>query len=96
MTDSVAAPGTAADVGRPAPETVAAWGATNNIAAYFTHWVQRTPDRPAIVFPRQRGMGLDYDAVTFRELDVDANKLAPEEAAELIISRLEQAGLIGG
>ncbi|QYJ02248.1 sulfate adenylyltransferase subunit CysN [Thalassovita mediterranea] len=42
------------------------------------------------------GIDSPYEAPTDPEIHVDANKLAPEEAAELIISRLEQAGLIGG
>ncbi|MCH2458516.1 MAG: sulfate adenylyltransferase subunit CysN [Henriciella sp.] len=42
------------------------------------------------------GIDSPYEAPTDPEIHVDADKLAPEEAAELIISRLEQAGLIGG
>ncbi|HIG21168.1 MAG TPA: sulfate adenylyltransferase subunit CysN [Henriciella marina] len=42
------------------------------------------------------GIDSPYEAPTDPEIHIDADKLAPEEAAELIISRLEQAGLIGG
>ncbi|RIJ23781.1 sulfate adenylyltransferase subunit CysN [Henriciella barbarensis] len=42
------------------------------------------------------GIDSPYEAPTDPEMHIDADKMAPEEAAELIISRLEQAGLIGG
>ena len=42
------------------------------------------------------GIDSPYEAPTDPEIHIDADKLTSEEAAELIISRLEQAGLIGG
>ncbi len=61
-------------VGRPPPSLIAP---ENNCVKFFTHWVRRAPDRPAIVFPRKDGAaGLAYDVVTFGELDEDARTLA--------------------
>lgn len=61
-------------IGRPPPETI---GPENNVVNFFLHWVERAPDRPAIVFPaRSPGGALTYDVVTFRGLDRDASRLA--------------------
>lgn len=66
-------------VGRPPPETI---GPEKNVANFFLHWVERAPDRPAIVFPSRgpsggrAGEALAYDVVTFRGLDRDASRLA--------------------
>lgn len=61
-------------IGRPPPETI---GPEQNVVNFFLHWVERTPDRPAIVFPRRAASGaLEYDVVTFRALDRDASRLA--------------------
>lgn len=67
-------------VGRAPPALI---GPENNCIKFFTHWVERAPDRPAIVFP-SRGApapgggppSLAYDVVTFRQLDEDSRKLA--------------------
>lgn len=76
--EAVARPGDGARgggdaIGRPPPETIEP---LRNIAVFFTHWVERAPDRPAIVFPRPAPGGeLGYDVATFAELDRDANRL---------------------
>lgn len=62
-------------IGRPPPETI---GPENNVTNFFLHWVERAPDRPAIVFPARSATagGLTYDVVTFRALDRDSGRLA--------------------
>ncbi|MBX3469996.1 MAG: AMP-binding protein [Planctomycetes bacterium] len=61
-------------IGRPPPETI---GPERNVVNFFLHWVERAPDRPAIVFPSRAPDGrLVYDVVTFRALDRDSGRLA--------------------
>ncbi|MCO5169280.1 MAG: AMP-binding protein [Planctomycetes bacterium] len=61
-------------IGRPPPATI---GPESNVVNFFLHWVERAPDRPAIVFPSRGADGrLAYDVVTFRGLDRDSGRLA--------------------
>lgn len=50
----------------------------SNIIEWFLRWAEKVPDRPGIVFPRRAGPGapLEYDVVTFRQLDQDASRIA--------------------
>lgn len=61
-------------IGRPPADTI---GPEHNVVNFFLHWVERTPDRPGIVFPRRSAAGaLEYEVVTFRQLDRDASRVA--------------------
>ena len=60
-------------IGRPSPALLEQAG---NIVAFFQHWVERAPDRPALVFPRRTRGGLAYDVLTFRQLDEEGRRIA--------------------
>lgn len=62
-----------AEVGRPPPELIEE---TGSIVSFFDHWVERAPDRPALVFPRRTRRGLAYDVLSFGDLDREVRRLA--------------------
>jgi acyl-CoA synthetase (AMP-forming)/AMP-acid ligase II len=50
----------------------------HNVINYFTYWVERAPQRTALVFPQGRGPdgAMRYDAVTYADLDRDSSRVA--------------------